>query len=602
MAIQLQLRRGSDVENDEFIGAPGEVTVDLNRRTLRVHDGETPGGQETARSDLINTRVGATLTPTISSEFDLGSSNLRYRNLFLSNSIILGETIIQSSGEGLTITSEGSVITLDDTAKSLRTARNISSFGDVEYSISFDGSQDVSGEAILKTVNENTGIFGSSIRVPSFNVNEKGLILSVEEIDIDFPELPEIVEDGTFGSSLEIPIVTVNKQGLITSITTVDSGLRDIFDEPVTYGSNIQVPVFTVNEKGLIVSIENQDISFPDTFELPDIFDEPVTYGSSTQIPIFTINEKGLVVSAETQEIVFPDTPNLPSLISNPGTYGDGTKVPIVSVNEQGLVTGIDSVDIIAATNLPDITIPGTYGDGTKVPIVSVNAQGLVTGIESVDILASTNLPNITIPGTYGDSDNIPIITVNEKGLITSTETAKINSPIKLVANISDRDAITLERREEGMLVVTQDTNLVWQWNSEEGWKPFPAANNRKVLFHNLGIIEAFDQVDFELEMSQAVVVYYLSVSAPCHFEVFESPLRDDTNPFKFIATENHLIDDGSTILSDGNVLRGRRYHIWVNRTDVLNNVIYFRVSNYSEEPIDLSFIVQYLPLELSIV
>ena len=48
MSKQVQLRGGTTAEHENFIGAPREVTVDTDLRTLRVHDGETPGGNELA--------------------------------------------------------------------------------------------------------------------------------------------------------------------------------------------------------------------------------------------------------------------------------------------------------------------------------------------------------------------------------------------------------------------------------------------------------------------------------------------------------------------------------------------------------------------------
>jgi len=40
----IQRRRGTTSENDGFTGANGEITVDTDRRELRVHDGSTQGG------------------------------------------------------------------------------------------------------------------------------------------------------------------------------------------------------------------------------------------------------------------------------------------------------------------------------------------------------------------------------------------------------------------------------------------------------------------------------------------------------------------------------------------------------------------------------
>lgn len=44
MATQFQLRRGTTVQNNAFVGAEGEITVDTEKHALRIHDGVTPGG------------------------------------------------------------------------------------------------------------------------------------------------------------------------------------------------------------------------------------------------------------------------------------------------------------------------------------------------------------------------------------------------------------------------------------------------------------------------------------------------------------------------------------------------------------------------------
>ncbi len=50
MSRLIQLRRGTAEQHETFIGADGEVTVDTTNKTLRVHDGETPGGTLLARA------------------------------------------------------------------------------------------------------------------------------------------------------------------------------------------------------------------------------------------------------------------------------------------------------------------------------------------------------------------------------------------------------------------------------------------------------------------------------------------------------------------------------------------------------------------------
>ena len=50
MSKQVQFRRGNSAEHKNFTGANGEVTVDTDLKTLRVHDGVTAGGSVLART------------------------------------------------------------------------------------------------------------------------------------------------------------------------------------------------------------------------------------------------------------------------------------------------------------------------------------------------------------------------------------------------------------------------------------------------------------------------------------------------------------------------------------------------------------------------
>lgn len=66
MARQIQLRRGTSAQHNSFTGAPGEVTVDTDQNTLRVHDGVTPGGTILAKqgggmpgTSFIDMQIGA---------------------------------------------------------------------------------------------------------------------------------------------------------------------------------------------------------------------------------------------------------------------------------------------------------------------------------------------------------------------------------------------------------------------------------------------------------------------------------------------------------------------------------------------------------------
>lgn len=65
MTRAVRLRRGSTGDNDAFTGLQGEVSVDLTRRVLRVHDGTTQGGFElvgTAATQAITNKTSIAST------------------------------------------------------------------------------------------------------------------------------------------------------------------------------------------------------------------------------------------------------------------------------------------------------------------------------------------------------------------------------------------------------------------------------------------------------------------------------------------------------------------------------------------------------------
>lgn len=61
-AILVQFRRGTTTENEAFTGEEGEITVDTDLLTARVHDGTTAGGAILANQDWVTTAIAATVS------------------------------------------------------------------------------------------------------------------------------------------------------------------------------------------------------------------------------------------------------------------------------------------------------------------------------------------------------------------------------------------------------------------------------------------------------------------------------------------------------------------------------------------------------------
>ncbi len=70
MSKILQVRRGTTDANNNFTGMPGELSFDTDKKTLRVHDGETLGGFELLRTDQNSSNGDGTFDITsVSDEF-----------------------------------------------------------------------------------------------------------------------------------------------------------------------------------------------------------------------------------------------------------------------------------------------------------------------------------------------------------------------------------------------------------------------------------------------------------------------------------------------------------------------------------------------------
>jgi len=54
MATQVQFRRGNTTQHSTFTGASGEVTVDIDKKVVVIHDGSTAGGSPVAKELIAN--------------------------------------------------------------------------------------------------------------------------------------------------------------------------------------------------------------------------------------------------------------------------------------------------------------------------------------------------------------------------------------------------------------------------------------------------------------------------------------------------------------------------------------------------------------------
>ena len=98
MPTQVQFRRGTETQNNNFTGGAGEITISTTDYTFRIHDGTTVGGHEQAKADLSNVTGD---TDNVSE----GSTNLYYTNARVDAEI----DSYLSAGTGITLAGSGSI-------------------------------------------------------------------------------------------------------------------------------------------------------------------------------------------------------------------------------------------------------------------------------------------------------------------------------------------------------------------------------------------------------------------------------------------------------------------------------------------------------------
>lgn len=182
-----------------------------------------------------------------------------------------------------------------------------------------------------------------------------------------------------------------------------------------------------------------------------------------------------------------------------------------------------------------------------------------------------------------------------------------IKGGLQVVASAEARDAINPINMKPGMLVVTQSDNKLWQLQADSSsWVEFSpgpsgdggASAGRKPATYTAAGLQPGSVADFVLPMGKTVLVLTLKVSTPCMVQCFSTAERSESNPYTFVATADHLEDDGSSLMTDGTILRGRRYSIFSNLEVEESIDQFFRISNAGQSTISVTLDIEYIVTE----
>lgn len=168
-------------------------------------------------------------------------------------------------------------------------------------------------------------------------------------------------------------------------------------------------------------------------------------------------------------------------------------------------------------------------------------------------------------------------------------------------AAYSDLAGINPLNVKSGMLVYTQAEKKLWVLGDDlTTWSEFKTGSSkvRDTATYTTSLLQPNGFEDFVLPLGRTVLVESLAVDQPVTVEAFDNPSRTTSNPYRFIATADHLSDDGSTLMSDGSVVKNRRYALLANGEAPVTDNIYFRITNSSPIATPVIFNISFLPLE----
>lgn len=106
----VQQFRGTTVQHNTYTGLPGELTVDIDKHVVVVHDGSTAGGHPTVPDKFLLKSTGGILTFNDGAEAPLQGDSIEVEINLTALEEALGGSL--TAGEGITITEEG-VIQVD---------------------------------------------------------------------------------------------------------------------------------------------------------------------------------------------------------------------------------------------------------------------------------------------------------------------------------------------------------------------------------------------------------------------------------------------------------------------------------------------------------
>ena len=393
MPTQVQFRRGTTTQNDNFTGAVGEISVDTTLDTIRVHDGSTGGGHRLAKySDISAGDITAVVAGTgLSGGATSGSATVNLSHLGL---------------ESLSDPNDDQIIFWDDSA-------GATAFLDIGGSLSISGTT-LTGTDTNTTYSAGTGVTltGTTFSIPqvitttsnpTFNtVIATGLTDADADTKIQVEESSD--EDKIRFDAAGTEVMNMTSTGLFPSaddtfaLGSASLQWSDVFVGPGSLYVNGQ-KVLEDSSGSIVVSADaNQNVS--------------VQTSGSGDVQLDATGT-GLIALKSTVQI--EDGNNITNSAGNGITFGSGLisdSLTSKSTNTNLVLAGNGTGNVQVSDNLTvtgDFTVSGTTTTVSSTTLTVADKN--ITVAQGAADAAAANTAGLTVDGasatlTYTSSDD----------------------------------------------------------------------------------------------------------------------------------------------------------------------------------------------------
>ena len=369
-------------------------------------------------------------------------------------------------------------------AHSLTTARNISLAGDINGTVSFDGTSDVTIQTVIQNNSivlgdDTEGNYVQDISAGSANIEVTGSGTETASVTIDLSDTT--VTAGTYGAIDEVPVLEIDAKGRVTNASTVtvatdlniagDTGSDavDLLNGTFSVTGGTYVDTDAAND-GVNITVRGTSQNTPDYLVARDasgdfsanMITSDVT-GDLTGTAQFATDAHGLTnmrtfqVSGDgtapavsfdgTQDVDLNLTLENTGVAS--GDYGSTTTIPTFTVDSKGRLT--------AAANVQLDTTLNVASDSGAIAIDQQTETLAIEGVDGeIDGVASGNKVELSLvdtgvsSGAYGNKTTIPTFTVDAKGRITGAGTTHVYTTLNVA---SDSGNIAIEQQIETLTI-----------------------------------------------------------------------------------------------------------------------------------------------------